>query len=569
MILCKRIFLFAIFFGIICRVDAQYTLTIVQSDTSQKVVVDFPNRAKQQEVFANLVAKSLNDGFRLIKTENDTLLYRNSTIFLGHSINFQISTMDFPQNSKLRFPSSKEKMNKPLAYKQVKEVIDQMLTFGENNGYPFISIVPEYQLASDSVIDLKMVVEMGPLIRYDSIDIRGNSKISARFISAYLGIKKGRLFNQKDLKNVDKRLQKLSFVQPVKSSDIAFLDSNMLLILYLNKKNSSQFDGIVGILPQSGNNSKPLITGDVKLNLQNLFNQGEQFVFNWKRSDPLSQDLLINGNFPYIASSRYGALAGLKLIKKDTTTLTTTLKIGGQLFLSAMNNVSAYFENSSSKLLSTTSAISSGTIGSNVDFAINRYGLFTEIDLLDDPWIPTKGIRVFVDANIGTRKTITNIAIPIEYYSGINKSETQIKIVSLFDGYYPLFKKLIFNFSNRTNFLSGENHFENEMFRFGGLTSFRGFNEESISATFVNIANVELRWLLDRRTFFYGFWNGAYYEKKMLEKFVHDTPYGFGVGLSFDTPAGIFNITYALGKEFNNPIQLKYGKIHFGIVARF
>lgn len=48
-----------------------------------------------------------------------------------------------------------------------------------------------------------------------------------------------------------------------------------------------------------------------------------------------------------------------------------------------------------------------------------------------------------------------------------------------------------------------------------------------------------------------------------------DQPFGFGAGFSFGTNLGIFSISYALGKQFNNPIELKNGKVHFGYVTYF
>lgn len=249
--------------------------------------------------------------------------------------------------------------------------------------------------------------------------------------------------------------------------------------------------------------------------------------------------------------------------------MTTTTKIGGIYYLSGLNNVSVYFENSSSKLLSVSSMLNAGSLGQNIDYSINRYGLSAGLDLLNDPWIPTKGIKIGIDLNVGTRKVIVNPKIPAEYYDQIKKDETQLKATFNIESYHPIFRKIIFNLTNKTNYISGNNRYDNELFRFGGLTTLRGFDEESLLASFVSILNTEIRWMMDRKTYLFVFWNGAYYEKRTPAKFVHDTPFGTGIGLSFDTPAGIFNITYALGKEFNNPIQLKYGKIHFGIVARF
>jgi hypothetical protein len=52
-------------------------------------------------------------------------------------------------------------------------------------------------------------------------------------------------------------------------------------------------------------------------------------------------------------------------------------------------------------------------------------------------------------------------------------------------------------------------------------------------------------------------------------KRIIDRPLSFGAGISFETKAGIFNLTYALGKQLNNPIILRAAKIHFGIVSLF
>jgi len=45
--------------------------------------------------------------------------------------------------------------------------------------------------------------------------------------------------------------------------------------------------------------------------------------------------------------------------------------------------------------------------------------------------------------------------------------------------------------------------------------------------------------------------------------------FGFGVGTNFNTRAGTFSISYALGKIINNPIQISNSKIHLGYINRF
>jgi hypothetical protein len=45
--------------------------------------------------------------------------------------------------------------------------------------------------------------------------------------------------------------------------------------------------------------------------------------------------------------------------------------------------------------------------------------------------------------------------------------------------------------------------------------------------------------------------------------------HGFGIGTSLETKSGIFSLAYALGQSFQEPLQVRRSKIHFGYVAYF
>lgn len=111
--------------------------------------------------------------------------------------------------------------------------------------------------------------------------------------------------------------------------------------------------------------------------------------------------------------------------------------------------------------------------------------------------------------------------------------------------------------------------FQNELFRIGGLKSLRGFDEESIHATGFAIFTLEYRYLLEENSYLYLFGEGAYVENVSRNISEYDTPYGFGAGISFQIKAGIFSLSYALGSQKQNPIDVKGGKVHFGIVNYF
>ncbi|WP_315820083.1 hypothetical protein [Paraflavitalea speifideaquila] len=44
---------------------------------------------------------------------------------------------------------------------------------------------------------------------------------------------------------------------------------------------------------------------------------------------------------------------------------------------------------------------------------------------------------------------------------------------------------------------------------------------------------------------------------------------GLGLGMAFETKAGIFNISYAAGKRDDAKFNLRQAKIHFGYVNYF
>jgi hemolysin activation/secretion protein len=109
----------------------------------------------------------------------------------------------------------------------------------------------------------------------------------------------------------------------------------------------------------------------------------------------------------------------------------------------------------------------------------------------------------------------------------------------------------------------------NELFRIGGMNSLQGFDDLSIRASSYGIALWELRFLMAKIAYINAFFNGAWYEQKIKNNNMHDFPFGFGLGITFTTKAGLFYLSYALGRQLDNPISFKTGKIHFGLAVQF
>jgi hemolysin activation/secretion protein len=111
--------------------------------------------------------------------------------------------------------------------------------------------------------------------------------------------------------------------------------------------------------------------------------------------------------------------------------------------------------------------------------------------------------------------------------------------------------------------------YRNELYRIGGLKTLRGSDEASIYCSAYAIGTLEYRFVYEENANFFLFVDQAWWEDAAQDVLVTDTPFGFGVGTVFETKAGLFSLTYALGRQFNNPIELRAGKVHFGFISLF
>jgi hemolysin activation/secretion protein len=191
----------------------------------------------------------------------------------------------------------------------------------------------------------------------------------------------------------------------------------------------------------------------------------------------------------------------------------------------------------------------------------NAYGLALFKQNVDYLPNPTRGISLLLDASVGLRKSKANDT------SQVIKNTTYRGEIQL-NWFIPLAKRHVLRLANQSEFYMAPTFYQNEAFRFGGQISQRGFNEEELRATTRTMFSIEYRFLVDRNSFAFLFFDQSWYENRTTN-YYKDHPLGFGKGFSFGTKIGTFSISYALGKQFGNPILIKDGKIHFGYIAYF
>ena len=447
-------------------------------------------------------------------------------------------------------------------------LFETLLSYYENNGYPFASVSLQQIGIEGNAINASINVQLHQKVLFDTLQIVGNAQISQRYLQSYLNAKSGMPYTEKSVLQLENRLRELPFFAVVKPAEVNFSNEKAAVRVFVNKKNANQFDGVIG-LQQNGNNTKAALVGNLKLHLQNAFKTGEQLHFNYQGLGQQSQLLAISTSFAHVLNTDFGLNPSLHLYKQDSTFLNVDIKLGFNYLLKGNNNFQFFVENKSTSLSAVDAYLNATILPSILDASTTFYGLGLTLENLDYRYNPQKGYSITFDAAVGGKKIRRNAAIPQNLYNAIPLQSTSYRWFSKINYYMPLAKQLVFAVTNQTAFLKGKHLLENEVFRLGGQNSLRGFNELSVLATGYTVGNAEIRYLLEQHSFLFAFYNQAYLQYKTNSINHSDFPLGFGTGVNFETNLGILSISYALGKQKNNPLNLRQGKIHFGITALF
>ncbi|MBI2259705.1 MAG: hypothetical protein HYU67_12525 [Flavobacteriia bacterium] len=458
----------------------------------------------------------------------------------------------------------KEIQNIVFRPNDISNLMEDIINLYENNGYPFVKAYFEKIDIQNSVLYANLRIDVGIKLKIKKIHFPGDSHISEKFLLSYLQLKEGDFFNQKKIRKIPDLIKQISFLEEIKPSELLFTKEGVEIFIYLKSKPVSLINGVIGLQPNNNislinkNNSKRyFLTGEVRLKLLNSLKMAELIDLQWRSLQAQTQNMKIQTTFPNLFRTPFGIDLQFQLYKRDTTFLELKLSGGINYTLNDGSILKVLYKRYSSSVLKAGHNNTSFSNLSNVESHL--YGIGYSRQQLDYLPNPKKGFVFQIEASAGQRTTKDTNFI---------KKQTTAKFDLNVQEYFPVSKRFILKISNNTEVYIAPNYFENEIYRFGGQNSFRGFNEEELFATSRSVFSLEPRFLLDKNSFVFLFYDQAWYENK-AKTFIHDTPFGFGAGFTFGTNLGNFAISYALGSQFNQAIQLKDGKVHFGYISYF
>ncbi len=553
----KPLLFILIFLGWHCSAQKQYLKITSQSNYEQKSIdsigynqthVDAKSVLEETQSFA----EKLNQ-FGYIESQIESSRKINDSTFLYQfdlgkrvdHIHVYIRS-DSPLRTLDLFDSKKDTLELP--YQEVAPFIKRTLTRLEKKGFALSKLRLINIRKSGRNLTAELFAQTEKIRRLDDIVINGYQKFPESHKHNLKRIYKKKLFNQDNLKNVYSDIEKFRFVKQIKYPEILFTSDSTKVYVYLEKVKSNNFDGFIGF-SNDEETRKVSVNGYLDLTLNNLANTGETFSLYWKSDGNDQKTFNAKIELPYILKSAFGLKAQLNIFKQDSTfqNTQTALDLG-------------YFFNYNTRLYLGYQSAESSDIQNQNTTSISDYEnsfvttQFEFVDFKAEEFLFPEKTKIDFKVGIGSRKSkfMTNDQL----FFNLNLKHT-----------FFLNNKNNIIIKSQNYFLNSDVYIVNELYRFGGINSIRGFNENSLQANLFSSLLTEYRYIIAPNLYVHSIIDYGYYQDKTTNN--SGNLIGLGIGFGLYTKNGLFNIVYANGSTKEQEIKGSNSIVHVSFKTSF
>jgi hypothetical protein len=428
---------------------------------------------------------------------------------------------------------------KLIRFKQIESVTKEITEILSEGGYPFGKVgFINYKLVNPTTIKLEMEIQYGSKRNIDKVIVKGYENFPKNFIKNIFKPGKSNYLDVDKALSLANKIDKTGFARNIKDPEILFTKDSSSLYLYIDKIRRNTFDGFLSF-DTDENSGRINIEGYAKINLINTFNGGEKINFDFRSQKNQDRSLNSDVYIPYVFGSPLNLKYGLNLIQKDSSYTSNENLI----------DIDMIFGNIRSGLgLQTNKSTSEEAIENVENFKSKLINVFSEYIILDnsDQLIP----ELF--------------KISLRYGSGSKEQSGEKTNFSKYS--LELHRK--FNLSSKFKLqssitrkkINSKNLVNNELLRFGGYNSIRGYDENSIFADGYTLLKTSLNYYLNDTIYIYTIFDLANYSNKILD--LDEDIYSGGLGFSSRTDNGIVSISYSKGNSWGNSFNLKNAKIN-------
>lgn len=395
-------------------------------------------------------------------------------------------------------------------------------------------------VAEDNNVKAYISIDEGRYARIENYIFEGNETTREKTLLRISGLDQIEVFSLHRLRQAEENVRRKEYIR-----DFSIIPLNhQSLLLRVEEDSMTKLSGLLGY-DSSQNQRSNRLTGFINLKFLNLYGTDRELAFSWRRfhSDRQAVEFRYHESGPF----RVPVAGDFKLFREtvDSTYIKTTFDT--EIYYYSLRNKYGIYLGSDDffpgtrrpKLIEKSSQ--------------KKGGIFWHYNSEDYYLNPTKGMRLEVKHFYILKR---------EDNERVSKQATEIK----WNNYIALTPRFVLMSSLNGKQIQNRNLKEYELYTLGGTGDLRGFRENQFSGYRVGWSNLELRYLLTRksRIFFFTDYGIVQYPIAEDTRTLNDL-LGVGFGLRIDTRLGLIGIDYGISHSSGRWLHPLDGMIHFGL----
>jgi hypothetical protein len=516
-----------------------------QAQKKKYILIDIQNNQKK-EVSDSLSAvkflDSLSQNSYYLTEVTNVKKHENSTeIYFDKKQNFNKAEVHISDSLAVKL-----KLSQSFTTKNLDSLKQKINLIYRDKGFSFNRVKIKFKGFKNDLPQVDLDVSTSRKRTIDKFVLKGYTKVPKRFVKNFDEDYLHRTYDDKNLLKINSSLQNHPFVLLERPPQTLFKKDSTEIFLFLKKKINSTFDGIIGFGNDKTN--KFTLNGSINLNLKNIFNGFETIGLYWQRNPDRGQTFNLSSDIPYLFKSKIGVNLNVNIYRQDSTYATVKAVPGFYYHISSNQKIGVRgtFE---------TSAVLDSLYTSAKNYTKQGIGLWYQYTK------PTE-FEIF--------QYQTHLNVTIDYLRA-NYSDHKFNQIQYFlnaEHNIHLTGNHYLNINGESALINSKDELNtNELFRFGGWNSLRGFNENSLFADFYAYGGAEYRYLVNPQTFFDLFGQYGVLNNPTLSAQVK--LYSLGFGFKFFIPIGLMSIQISNGSQNGASFNFKTTKISWGLLSMF
>ena len=454
----------------------------------------------------------------------------------------------------------------PLDADRLARRIDELLARYDAAGHPLAEVrMDRLHVSSESppALTLTLHVDPGPKLWLKRIAVPADVRTSPGLIAQLAPVTRGAPLTDYDPDAIRAALQGSGLFAEVGRPELRVgADGGAELFVPITESSPGAFDLVLGYLPPSQTGGTGQVVGTGHLELENVFGGGRTASLELDRRPGQASLLDVSAADPYLFGEALRLKGQFRGEQRDSTFGKQTLRLTGGVRVAP----SLRLDGTVAREVTRPGFAGAQLSGDRQRIARAEtwlYGAGLHYAAVDDRRNPRRGGWLDVHVEQG-RKSQRLQRVTRGDTIAVQEALRQERLQAQGRLYVPVRARSVLVAGGEVSALLSGRYDRSDLFRIGGATSLRGYDEDRFLGNVVGRALIEYRVQLDRVSYAYGFGDLGFVQRpetQTLEPARNWHP-GFGIGVQVGTALGIVNATYALNTGALRPSN---GRVHLGL----